>query len=387
MSQLYPAVLDPKTLTRQVWDANTARQIPGVGRALDLISGLISQMPLDEYAGIMPMPRPRLLENPDLDHVRPLFVSLQVEDYLLHGNAAHLVTARGRDGWPAAVRWYPAHCWHVVEDAGRERWWLNGRELDPDDVVHVQNGADPLAPQRGVGVVERYIRTLDRVATQEERERQDTAGGNVPSIAVIAPQSDMSEDELDEAAAKWEEKFQGPGRKPGIFPAGTTVTPLAWSPNDAQASALRQLALTDTANMFNLDGYWLGAPASSHTYRTPGILFLVMVRTTLNRILAPFEETWSLKWLPRGRKVTFDRAAIQGDELKTTVATLVQATGRPVMTLNEGRAVLKLAPVEGGDELLPAAAAEPDPEPEPEEPADEADETSEDENTDTEEDR
>lgn len=363
MTQLYPAVLDPRTLSRQVWDANTARQIPGVGRSLDLIGGLCSQMPLDEYAGIMPLPRPRLLENPDLDHVRPLFVSLQIEDYLLHGNACHLVTARGRDGWPAAVRWYAAHEWHVVEEDGRRRYWLRGRELDPSDVVHVQNGADPLAPCRGVGVVERFVRTFDRVATQEERERQDTAGGQVPAAAVIAPQSNLTEKEMDEAADAWEKKFKGPGRQVGIFPHGTEVKPLAWSPNDAQATAARQLSLTDVANIFNLDGYWLGAPASSHTYRTPGVLFLVMVRTTLNRILAPFEETWSLKWLPRGRKVTFDRAAIQSDELKTMIETLVKASGRPVMTTNESRAVLRLAPVEGGDELLPAAQAEPDPDP------------------------
>ena len=145
------SLLDPKTLTRQVWDVGTARQIPGVGRALDLIGGLCSQMPLDQYAGIMPLERPRLLDNPDLDHVRPLFVSLQVEDYLVHGNAAHLVTARKRDGWPAAVRWFPASSWHVAVEGGRKRWWLNGQELDPADVVHVQNGADPLAPHRGSG--------------------------------------------------------------------------------------------------------------------------------------------------------------------------------------------------------------------------------------------
>jgi len=372
MTALYPSLLDPKTLTRQVWDVNTARQIPGVGRALDLIGGLGSQMPLDMFAGIMPLERPRLLEDPDLEYVRPLFVSLQLEDYLVHGNAAHLVTARGRDGWPAACRWYPASSWHVAVESGRRRWWLNGREVDTDDVVHVPNGADPLAPYRGVGLIERFARSLDRVALQEARERSDTMGGNVPSVAVTVPQTDPDEDELDAAAKKWEEKFQGPGRRPVILPNGTVVTPLGWSPNDAEATKARQASLTDVANMFNLDGYWLGAPASSHTYRTPGVLFLVMVRTTLNRIVVPFEETWSKYWLPRGRKVRFDRSAIESDDLKTIVDMLVKATGGPVMTVNEGRTVLKLAPVEGGNELR-TAAAEPEPDPPEQDPEDEND--------------
>ena len=361
MTQLYPALTDPRTLTRQVWDVDGARRIPGVGRALDLIGGLASQMTLDAYAGIQPLPRPRLLDDPDLDLVRSTFVRMHTDDYLLHGNACHLVTARGADGWPAAVKWYAAHEWTVTEDprTGARQYWLRGRSVPPSDVVHVQNGADPMNPARGVGLVERYVRTLDRVALQEAREREDLAGGFVPSVAVIAPPGDNDEDDLDDAATRWEEKFRGPGRRPAILPNGSEVIPLAWSPNDAQYAAARQLSLTDVGNIFNLDGYWLGAPASSHTYRTPGPLFLVLLRTTLNGILAPFEDTWSLRWLVRGKRVTFNRAEVLGDDMKTTVDYLTKAAGGPVMTRNEARTALKLAPVEGGDELATTAAPAP----------------------------
>lgn len=364
MSLLYPPAMDPRTLTRQVWDTDTARRIPGVGRALDLIGGLIAQMPLDAYRGIEPLPRPRLLDDPDLDKVRSVFVRLQVDDYLLHGNACHLVTARYREGaslgWPAAARWYPATAWHVYRDerTGRRRYFLYGREVNADDVVHVQNGADPLNDCRGVGVVERYVRALDLAATQLERERLDTAGGHVPSVVVIAPpEGDETEEQLDAQATAWEAKFSGPGRRAAMLPHGTSVTPLAWSPNDAEATAARAASLTDTANMFNLDGYYLGAPASSHTYRTPGAMFVVLVRTTLNGVLAPFEDTWSRAWLPRGQRVTFGRAEIQADDMPTTITMLTQATGGPVMVRNEARALLRLAPVEGGDEFATAAPA------------------------------
>jgi HK97 family phage portal protein len=356
-TQLYPAILDARTLTRQVWDVRSARRTPGVGRALDLICGLMSQMPLDQYAGLAPLqPRPPLLESPDPDLDLATFVSVQVEDYLLHGNAAHLVTARYKDsGWPAACKWFPASQWHVDVESGRKRWWLNGREVRDGEVVHVQNGANPMTPHVGMGVVEKYVLELDRIATQTERERVDTAEGQVPSIAVEVPQRDPSPDDLDAAAAKWEEKFKGPGRKPVFLPNGTKVTPLGWSPNDSQSAELRKLALQDVANMFNLDGYWLGAPASSHTYRTPGPLFFTLLRTTLGRIIVPFEQTWSRYWLPRGRRVTFDREAIQSDDFASMIGTLTKATGGPVMTLNEARTRIKLAEIEGGDEIRSTA--------------------------------
>lgn len=372
MSQLYPAVIDPKTLTRQVWDVNTARRIPGVGRALGLICGLISQMELDEFAGIMPQPRPPFLENPDLDYVRSLFVALQIEDYLLQGNAAHLVTARhrggARAGWPAATRWYPAHQWHVWEEAGRRLYWLNGREVPAVDVVHVQNGADPMAPYRGQGVVEKYVNDLDRIALESANERETLLGGSIPSVVVtLPPDTDEDDDDLDDAATKWEEKFGGTRRRPAMLPHGTVVTPLGWNPRDGQMAEVRQLGLQDTANMFNLDGYWLGAKASSHTYRTPGPLFLALLRTTLEGILAPFEDTWSLRWTSRGRRIVFNRQKILGDDFAPMVTALVTATGGPVLTPNEGRTRLQLAPIEGGDELrTPAAPPEPgEPAPDP----------------------
>lgn len=373
MSQIYP-VLEPRTLSRQVWDAASARAIPGVSKALNLIAGLTSQMPLDDFRGIQPLPRPRLLEQPDLDLVRSVFVLLHIEDFLLHGNAAHLVTARDRStGLPAAVKWYPAHAWGITDKPGE--WYLHGKRVPDDDVIHVQHGADPVNPRRGVGLIERHIRSLDRVALQEETERQNLVGGGVPSAAVIAPQKELTETELDEAGAKWEEKFRGPGRRPAIFPNGTQVVPLAWSPNDQQATLARQLSLTDVANIFGLDGYWLGAPGSSHTYRSPGPLFLMLLRTTIDTVLAPFEDTWSLRWLPRGRKVVFDRAQVLGDDMATTIKTLTTATGgRPVLTVNEARAVLKRAPVEGGDELPAEPVAQPAPDDEPDPDDDEKDE-------------
>lgn len=310
----------PSTLTRQVWDSNTARALPGVGRALAVYGGLISGCPLHHTKhGDRVGDRPRLLERPDPDMARATFVSVQVEDYLLNGNAAHLVTARDAYGYPAATRWYPAHRWYIVEDRGQPVYHLDGRPVRREDVVHVPRGADPAMPWRGVGVVEQHVRSLDRAGLEEAAESVNLTERGMPSVAIITPQTEPLQTDLDAAADKWQDKFATPTRKPAFFPKDTTIIPLSWNPKDSQMIEARRMSLLDVANIFNLDGYWVGAAAPSHTYRSPGAMFLAMLKISLNPVMDVFEEVWSDHWYARGNEVEFDRSGLLQDDLGTMV--------------------------------------------------------------------
>lgn len=365
--QLWPPVVDPATLTRQVWDVGTARSLPGVGRALQLYGGLISQCPLDQYRGDeLLKPRPPLLQLPDVSlRARSTFVRVHVEDYLLHGNAVHLVTARTADAAVRGVRWFPAHMWFVADPAstqdGGVDYYLNGRKVPRDDVVHVQRGAAEGAPWRGVGVVEEHLQTLNRAGLEEAAESKNLTGGGVPSVAVIAPQPVISEEEVDAAKDKWEEKFEGPGRRPAILPNGTQVVPLSWSPLDSQMIEARKMSLVDIANAFSLDPYWLGGQSSSHTYKSPGPMFLALLRTSLEAVMSDLELVWSLLWIPpSGRAIKFDRLQLTRDDFSTEVATGVQAVQAGLITAEEWR-VRQGLPVEPefGELKKPAPAAAP----------------------------
>jgi HK97 family phage portal protein len=336
-----------------VWDAATARKLPSVARALQVYTGMSKQMPMDAYRGIQPLPRPRLLEQPDPTRGRGWFVQVQIEDYLLHGNALALITARDPAGWPTAVAWIPAYWCALVWDPRdpaaveyRLRWDMSTK-LDERNVIHVRRGADPWCPPRGVGVVEEQLRTLDKVGRQDEYERSTMAGAAIPSVAVVTPNPRLSQEEADEGKATWMEKYGGVGRRPGIFPAGTVVTPLSWSPSDSQLVEARQQSLVDVANMFNLDGYWLGAPGATMTYKSPGPMYLNLIRMSINPVLGDFEDVWSSMLLPRGQRVAFDRAAVLGEDFLTTMAGLKIAVETGLNTRDEARVYLNL-PVLGG---------------------------------------
>jgi HK97 family phage portal protein len=347
--QLWPPVVDPSTLSRQVWDARTAESIPAVAKALQVYQGTLSQMALDSFTGTARVqPRSLLLQCPDLS-LRSLatFIAVSVGEWWIHGNTVALITARKADGWPAGMKYYPAHMWwqagpDETQDGGVD-YYLNGRKVPRADVVHVQRGAAAWQPWRGVGVLEQHLEHLDGVALQSAAERANLKSGGVPSVAVVAPNTDMTEEEQDEAALKLEEKFAGPGRRPAVFPDGTKVIPLSWSANDAQMVEAQQLSLTSVANMFNLDPNWLGAPNSSHNYKSPGPLFLQLLRMSLEPVARVFEQVWSLALVPYGQEIRFDRNQLTRDDFASMVTTLNTATGgKPLLTQEEARVYANL---------------------------------------------
>ncbi|HEY9416119.1 MAG TPA: phage portal protein [Pseudonocardia sp.] len=342
--QLWPPVVDPATLTRQVWDVDTARTIPGVGRALQLYGGLISQCPIDLYRGAVTVtPRPRFLEIPDVTmRARSTFVRVHVEDYLTHGNAVHLVTMRDGTSAVRGVKWFPAWMWNVTDPAttqdGGIDYYLNGRRVPREDVVHVQRGAAPGQPWRGMGVVEEHLKTLNRAGLEEAAESENLSGGGVPSIAVIAPNPNLDKAEAEAAADDWQQRFAGPGRKPAVLPNGTQVIPLGWKPQEGEMVEARKMTLIDLANAFNLDSRWLGGQAGHMEYKSPGPMFLELLRTSLNPVMVDFEEVWSLLWLPpAGRSVRFDRLELTRDDFSTEVTTGAAAVAARLMTREEWR--------------------------------------------------
>ena len=341
-----------------VWDPQSARRVPSVARAIQLYAGLCKQMPMDAWRSTQPIPRPRLLSRPDPDRARSWFVQVTIEDYLLNGNAISLVTSRGADGWPLSVTWLPASyvfiSWGDPYAETDVSYYYLGSQLNFDDVIHIRRGADRYYPVRGVGVVEEFLTTLDRVAMEEAYERNTLTGSAVPSVAVITPQAMLTKEVAQDAKDRWVETLGGPTREPVILPSGTQVIPLAWSPSDAQLQEARKMSLIDVANLFNLDGYWLGAPTAGITYKTAGPMYQQILRTSLEPVLADVEDVWSDAWLPRGTFIRFDRNQLLRDDLATTAQALSVLVGAGIITPAQAQAYLGL-PVIAGDTSQPVA--------------------------------
>ena len=331
-----------------VYDTWSARRVPTVARCLQLFTGLMKQMQLDCVRGATLLPQPRLLARPDPTRARSWFVHVSVEDYLMEGNALAVITSRGVDGWPLAVQWVPA-CWVYIawyQNDPQPQYYVLGQPVAFDDVIHVRRGADRFYPVRGVGIVEESLGTLNRVAAEEIYEGQTLAGSAVPSVAIITPQATLTQDVADQAKASWQVRFGGPTREPAILPNGTQVIPLAWSPADAQLVEARKMSLIDVASIFNIDSYWLGSPVAGMTYKTAGPQYQQILRTSLEPVLADFEDVWSDAWLPRGTSVQFNRNKLLRDDLPTTVTAMAGLVAANIISTAEARAYLGGAPMD-----------------------------------------
>lgn len=357
-SQIWPP-MEPRTLTRQVWDSTTARGLPGVAMALHTYS-LIAGCQLQLVRGQEVLATPRLLDRPDPDEARMTFVKSHIDDYWLNGNALSLVTARfAQNGYPAAARWYPSHRWTVEDKAGQPKYRLDGIEVDREDVVHVKREQDPRFPHRGMGVVEQHMRTLNRAGLEEAAESAALTDRNTPSVAVITNKPDPEEGDLDAAATKWQEKFSGASPKPAFLPSGSSVVPLSWNPSDGQMVEARKMSVNDVANIFGLDGYWLGAEASSHNYKSPGPLFTLLTKVSLSPVMEIFEDVWSNAWYAgRGTRVRFDRWKLYQDDFASMIAAF-NTGARFFPDPDEPRQLMGLPPL--GPDAYPAVPPAPVP--------------------------
>jgi len=312
-----------------------------------MLHQLVSIMRLELWRGNQLLDTPQVLSRPD--PTRPgstWFVQQEVRDWFLEGNACSLVTVRDSTNWPAAHRWAPAWRWNYISDpfGGVDKYYLDGREVNPDDVIHVRRGSDPTNPARGVGIVEQYLRTLNVSTMQLDSEAGALATGGVPSVAVIAPQADVDEDDLKLAGQSWAAMFGGPARVPGLFPKGTEIKPLSWSPTDSQMIEARKANGVDVANLSGIDPYWFGVSGSSHQYKSPGPMWLTLLRTPLEAMLQLFEDAWSDALTPRGQRVRFRRRDLTVDDLETNIRTMAQAKSSGLYDHAEARDYLGMPP-------------------------------------------
>lgn len=340
-----------------------ALSVPAIARCVQVIESAIRVCPLDAVRGDQVKPRPRVLSRPDPTRGLAWWLGVNVRDYLLEGNALQLVTSRDAYGYPASVAWLPAaHTMMAVDPVtGEPVYWHRGVQLDAQDVMHVRRGADPAYPWRGIGVVEQHLDAAARAKSQEDYESRSLSGSGVPSVVVIAPNADLSQKEADDAKDRWEQQFSGAQRRPAILPAGTEVKPLSWSPTDAQMVEAKKMTLLDMANIFNLDGWWVGASAGSFNYKTPGQMWTGLMRQTTSPIMSDFEDIWSDHLVIQSQRVRFDRKAATRDDFASEIATMDRAVKAGLMTQLEARDYLGLPPIDPAELPTPQATTRPEP--------------------------
>ena len=297
----------------------------GCWRAARLQASILATAPWDAYRmrdgyPEKVTPAPMILERPAPPEVRVDTFSAWHLDLMWHGNAIGIFTALDRNGVPAAVVPVPADM-VMVERTGPQtpgwpvgavRYWAGGRWWPSDRVMHIKGLHRP-GELRGMGILEVHTGGALKLAANLQRQASDVAEHAVPSVTIQSDDPEMTEAEA--AALKAAYLASQRSRSPMVLNPNTSITPLAWNPDESQLIEARQLSLVEQALLFGLDPSWLGAAQSSRTYSNVETEAINIVKFSVMEHFARFEQVLSAA-LPRGQWVEANLDAIlRGDTL------------------------------------------------------------------------
>jgi len=283
---------------------------PGAWRAALLISDLLGALPWHAYIDgpgdvlVRRTPAPALLQRPAGREPRVSTISSWTLDYLWHGNAVGLVTARDAGGEAVSALPIPARQVHVkrIEPSdnlatipvGSPGYLIGRRWFGPDDVLHVKGPCEP-GDLRGWGVIENHVRTM-RLADDQDRQAGAATGAGIPTGVLKVASPDVEEDEIIAAKTMW--KRSQATRDIAVLTPAIDFTPLAWNPTDAQLLESRRFTLQTWALIFGVPMRYLGAETSSRTYSNIETEGIELLRYYMNGHVARFESAFAAHLRP-----------------------------------------------------------------------------------------
>jgi HK97 family phage portal protein len=333
------------------WAAWSAMHIPGVWRARMLISQSIGGMPLGAWKQLEQVtPVPPILAEPRPGEDRANTVAAWVCDLLDHGNAIGVVTAWNAEAKPTSVE--PVRCTEVEigrTEPGRVYYKIGGAVYDASQIFHAKGTCLP-GDLRGVGVLEAGLATLERVRAESAYATKAFNSG-MPAGLLHVKDPDLQvgtdDDEPGYVTAKGIKKAWMSSVATGdiaVLSDLVDFVPLSWTPTDAQMIEARTLSLTDIGALYNLDGYWLGAPSAPMVYQNVQQAALQLSRFTLGFWITALEAQFS-RMLPRGTEARFNRDTLLRDDQTTQIDNGIKLLDAGAWSTNEFRLALGLPPL------------------------------------------
>jgi len=349
-----------------LWDyqLSEALALPGVWRARMTISQAIGGMPLSAWKGTtLVEPTPSLLSQPNPDEQRQNTVAAWVCDLLDHGNAVGVVTRRDSEGRATEVAPIPAVEVEVGRDpdSGAVRYRFGGGATlwDAGDVFHAKGSHRPGA-LRGMGVLESGLSSFARMHAEADYASRSFASGYPGGLLKVKNPDLVAGDPDDppgfDTAVGIKQQWKNSVASGDIAVMSELVDfqALSWTPTDAQMIEARQMSLVDTANLYNMDPYWVGASQVSAPYQNVQQSAMQLFRFTLGFWVSVLEGQFS-RFLPRGTEARFNRDSLLRDDEGTRAAINAQYLAAGVRTVDEVRASEGLPPLGAGEPLSPAA--------------------------------
>ena len=328
--------------------------VPAVFAAQQLTAGTIFQLPFDEFRktedGRREVPASPLVAAPSGLVPAEEWRFQAVEAAQLHGNAVGVIVARDRLLYPTQVELVDPKRVLVKWDAQtRELAWKIDDEIVPADDIWHMPGRPKVGSPLGVGLVQFMAESAALGLAARRYAAAWFADGGAPVVV-----ASMQKDPGATGAARLKEAIQTAisSRAPLVKPADVELSEWKGSkPSDAELVELLRQNSTDVAMFYALPPELIGgSTGDSMTYSNVEHRVLDLLAFGVSFWLIKLEKALT-RSRPPGVYVKANEAAIIRTDHKTKVETLAAEIAAGLRTKNEGRKMLDLPALPGGDAL------------------------------------
>ena len=267
----------------------------------------------------------------------------------LHDVGGVAIVVRNSERKPVEVIVYDAgrvSVEYATDGSGEPIYRLNGRELDPRDVIHVPNtlGRAPVSLARGA---------INAAAAMETHARKTFESGARPGAVVQVPKG-MGEDAIGRMRSSFRTAYEGAANagKTAFIYDGVTFTQAQISSVDAQFLELRRFQTEEIARSFSMSASMLGdltrSSYSNQEQKAKEFLsytlepILVALESAFNRVLLSDDDRAKLA-------IRFDRDDLSRVDLATRALAINSLVASTVLSPNQGASWIGMPPHEGGD--------------------------------------
>lgn len=352
-------------------DDEQAMRLSAVWQCVDLLSELVSTLPVDEYRRVEGgpprlLPSSPLLTDPAGDGTgfefwcRQLMTSL-----LLRGNGYGLILGLGSDGWPTQIEMlHPdrVSLRRTKTFGPPDEWLLDDNPIGKWPVGPLWHLAGYPIPGSPIGVSPiRYARETIGVGLAAQKFGAQWFGDGAHPTAMLHHDTEPVASEAEAKALKQRiMAAMHDNREPLILGGGWKLDPIQVNPEESQFLETVQANAEDVARFF-----FRRPPGSglNITYENVEARSLDLLTYTVNGWLVRVERALS-RLRPAPRFVKFNADALLRVDLKTRYEAHVLGVRGGVFTPNERRELEDYPPLPDGDKLLwpPYATSESPPE-------------------------
>lgn len=358
------AIIDPSTLSL-LGDPGpgavvgsvptTALAVPAVYRAVNMIQASIAGMRWRSWwpdSNTLVERQPHILRMPDPFEPRDTTVRQMATEMLLYGEAFLHLSAPDATGYPTNAIPIPhgevTLTWNQLRTRARYRW-RNTELFQYRTILHLKY-LDVPGFLHGLGPIQMARQSVaggvlaDSMATDYY-----TSGGIVDGV--LENPEKMTDKEADRLAEQW---AQGQGGKRGVpvLEGGMTFKAMSMNNHDAQFIEGRNFTVQDIGRLFGIPAPLLNAsmPGSSLQYRNQEGIATEYASQAVQPVTEVIEAAFGMV-VPTTQEVRFDFSQLLRADAPTRYRVYDVALKDRILSINEVRALERLAPIPGGGDI------------------------------------